>query len=60
MAKSSDSTFLADALAPRRGKATVTYLDGFRFGFGATLGVLFVLLLVGVVAWGLVLALHLH
>ena len=50
--------FLADAVGPRERK--LTYLDGFRFGLGLVVAHLLILCLVAGLAWGLIMALHLH
>jgi hypothetical protein len=47
MAKSDQ--FLEEAIHPQR-KAGLTYMDGFRFGFGAFIAVLLGVLIVGGVA----------
>ncbi len=60
MVKNNDSTFLSDAVSARKPKANVTYLDGFRFGIGATVGVFLVFLLVGLIAWGIIASFNLH
>jgi len=53
-------TFLADELRRNKPKAHLTFMDGFRFGIGAIVGVLLVSFLTGSIAWGLVLGFKLH
>ena len=50
--------FLADAINSRDKR--IGYTDGFRFGFGFFVAGLFVVLLVGGIAWGIVAALNIH
>ena len=50
--------FLADAINSKDKR--VGYTDGFRFGFGFFVAGLLVTLLVGGIAWGVILALNLH
>ena len=62
MAKS--ETFLRDAVRPTKTKTqtvpTVTYMDGFRFGFGAFIAVLLGLLIVGGISLATISLLHLR
>ena len=60
MARTSDNTFLADEIKPRKSKGTITYMDGFRFGFGSTIGFLLVALIVGGITAALIVGLHIH
>ena len=55
-------TFLRDAVRPVKAKPIVnmTYMDGFRFGFGAFIAVLLGLLIVGGIALAAISLLHLH
>ena len=50
-------TFLADAVRTPTG--LIGYRDGFRFGIGFMLANLLLVLVVGGLAWGIILALHL-
>jgi hypothetical protein len=50
--------FLADAVAPRQ--KGVSYLDGFRFGFGFFIALLLVGLIVAGISWGVIVALNIH
>lgn len=50
-------TFLADAVSPKR--KTLSYQDGFRFGVGFFIGNLLLLVVLGGLAYGCLLALHL-
>lgn len=50
--------FLADAIHTKDKR--IGYTDGFRFGFGFFVAGLFVTLLVGAVAWGIVAAFNIH
>jgi hypothetical protein len=61
MAAKHDS-FLVDAIKPPSRDRTqrVSYLDGFRFGFGFFISGLLISIVLGAIAWGLVAALHLH
>ena len=45
----SDS-FLRDAIHPEKAQHHLTYMDGFRFGFGAFIAILFGSLVVGGIA----------
>ncbi len=51
-------TFLADAVRPRGRR--LTYGDGFRLGIGIITAQLLVALIVGGLAWALVVAFKLH
>jgi hypothetical protein len=51
--------FLADAVRPKTG-SRLSYRDGFRFGVGFFIANLFLLLILGGMATGIVLAFHLH
>lgn len=51
--------FLADAINSKDANR-VSYTDGFRFGFGFFVAGLLVTLLVGGLAWGIILAFNLH
>ena len=52
--------FLADEIRPKKPRPTITYMDGFRFGLGATIAVLLVVLTIGLVSWGIIAALNIH
>jgi len=61
MAAKHDS-FLVDAIKPPRSDRTqrVSYLDGFRFGFGFFISGLLISIILGAIGWGVVASLHLH
>ena len=50
--------FLADIKQPK--KARISYVDGFRFGFGFFLAGLFLTLILGLLTWCIILLMHLH
>jgi hypothetical protein len=50
--------FLADIKVAK--KPRVSYVDGFRFGFGFFLAGLFLALILGLLTWGAILLLHMH
>ena len=52
--------FLSDIARSKVKTKTLTYQDGLRFGLGFAIGNLLIAVLLGGLAWGLVLALHLH
>ncbi len=54
------STFLADEMGARKSRAHLTYMDGFRFGVGTMVAFLFITLLLGGLAWGMVALLELR
>jgi hypothetical protein len=55
--KSKSDNFLADAIQKRDQR--ITYVDGFRFGFGFFMAGLLVALILGGAAWGVVKLMHL-
>ena len=57
MATKSDS-FLRDAIHPEKRHQTLTYMDGFRFGFGAVIAILLAALIVGGIAYATINYLH--
>jgi hypothetical protein len=59
MAAKHDS-FLVDAIKPPRDRQRVSYLDGFRFGFGFFIAGLLISIVLGAIAWGVLASLHLH
>jgi hypothetical protein len=50
--------FLADITAAK--KPRISYVDGFRFGFGFFLAGLFLALILGLLTWGIILLMHVH
>jgi hypothetical protein len=50
--------FLAEAVKSK--PVRLSYFDGFRFGIGFFVANLLMLLILGALAWGVVLAFHLH
>ena len=49
MARKTDNNFLADAVGSR--DRNISYTDGFRFGLGFMLAVLFITLILGGLTW---------
>ena len=47
---SKSDTFLRDAIHPEKAQHHLTYMDGFRFGFGSFIAILAGSLVVGAVA----------
>lgn len=52
--------FLADIARSKIKTKALTYQDGLRFGIGFAVGNLLILLVLGALTWGIILALHLH
>jgi hypothetical protein len=52
--------FLAEEVHLTKNRPHITYMDGFRFGIGTTIGFLAVCLVLGGLSWGIILAFGLH
>jgi hypothetical protein len=52
--------FLADLAEPRKHRISLGYFDGFRFGLGFIMANLLTLVIVGALAWGVVLVMGLN
>jgi len=56
--------FLLDAVRPKHHRpphpGALTYVDGFRFGFGFFIAGLVLMLILGALAWAAAVLLHLH
>jgi uncharacterized iron-regulated membrane protein len=50
--------FLADSVRPRTRR--LSYLDGFRFGFGFFISGLLIMLILSGLAWAIIMVFHLH
>jgi hypothetical protein len=50
--------FLADITQTKKQK--VSYVDGFRFGFGFFIAGLLITVILGLLTWGIILLLHVH
>jgi hypothetical protein len=53
-------TFLADAVKPKPTPKHITYMDGFRFGFGFFVSGLLIALVLAGLAWAFIVVLKLH